>query len=510
MKLFGGSKSDHPMADAGEARKILDAIPVADPFKALEDLNHWLESLRTWEGFRPEHRARLAQMVDEAAQFHLRKLQRDYLSSPRLSKFQENRLWAAIREWYRQSAIVFAICIEAYATRQKGWEDLKHGMPLLTVRALRALAAQMKWQYVRYSPSDNSLWGLIARIYALAENREYAQTKMAAYPGVLGETSPEQEFLKAVIMAASSPDSLLPVEIELAERLIAHFSGSFKLTVEYQPDTAYWIDLATSQPPVRLARPPQRAPTLRFFAAGGALKDLGQLIQTVKSTRAVPSQLGLGENFEPEVVLDVLNHLALYWSPKPPERKAPRHRVKSRLAATHGFDGVLAALATSGEVQFDQNRIESWIVENVSAGGFGASVPQIKGEWLKIGCLVGLQPEGGTNWVLGVIRRFHRESPQQGTVGIQTLARAALPVKVKLQSGQMGTGQDTQTAILLNPADSASEAQLLLRADVLAAGQNLELERDGKRYLLLPAGVTEQGEDYEIVRFRQMIRDTGE
>jgi hypothetical protein len=230
----------------------------------------------------------------------------------------------------------------------------------------------------------------------------------------------------------------------------------------------------------------------------------------VKSTRAVPSELGLGGNFEPEVVLDVFDHLALCWSPKPPERKTPRHRVKSRLAATHGFDGVLAALATSGEVQFEQNKIESWIVENVSAGGFGASIPQIKGEWLKIGCLVGLQPEGGTNWVLGVVRRFHRESPQQGTVGIQTLARAAQPVKVTLQNGQREAGQDGETAILLNPDDTAPEAQLLLRDGVLVAGQHLELERDGKRYVLLPAGVVERGEDYELVRFRRMIRDPGD
>src|SRR5256712_13652523 len=90
------------MADAREARKILDAIPAADPFKALEDLDHWLESVRTWEGFRPEHRAQLAQLVDEAAQAHLRRLQRDYLSSPRLSRSHEYRLWAAIRQWYRR------------------------------------------------------------------------------------------------------------------------------------------------------------------------------------------------------------------------------------------------------------------------------------------------------------------------------------------------------------------------------------------------------------------------
>jgi hypothetical protein len=170
---------------------------------------------------------------------------------------------------------------------------------------------------------------------------------------------------------------------------------------------------------------------------------------------------------------------------------------------------VLAALDPSGEVQFDKNKIESWVVENVSTGGFGASIPQMKGEWLKIGCLVGLQPEGGTNWIVGVVRRFQRESAQNGSVGIQTLSRTALPVKVRLQSGQMGTSQDMEAAILLNPADSAPEAQLLLRGEVLVTGQNVLLERNGKAYLLMPTGDLERGDDYELVRCRQMIRDAG-
>src|SRR3989442_7148888 len=80
---------------------------------------------------------------------------------------------------------------------------------------------------------------------------------------------------------------------------------------------------------------------------------------------------------------------------------------------------------------------------------------------------------------------------------------------LKLQNGQGGTGEDAETAILLNPDDAVPEAQLLLRAGAFVDGQNLGLERDGKRYLLLPAGVMERGDDYELVRFR-MIRDSGE
>jgi len=510
MKLFGGEKSAHPMAEAKEARKILDAIPAGDPFKAVDDLSHWLESVRTWETFKPEYRAQVVQMVDDAAQVHLRKLQREYLHTPRLSKFQENRLWSAIREWYRQSAFAFAICIDYYATGQKGSDALKGSMPFLTVRALRALAAQMKWQSMRYGPSDNFLWGMLYKIYALSENRRFSQTRVAAYPGAPGETSAEQEFLKVVMLSASSLDSLLPVEIDLVERLVAYFVDSLKLTTELQPEMTYWIDLAASQPPVRLAQAPQRVSTLRFFTAAAAVSELEQLMQTVISTNAVPSALGLGGSYETEVVLRALNHVALYWSPKPPERKAPRHKVKSRVAVTYGFDGVLAALDPSGESKADAGSVESWIVENVSAGGFGASVPQIKGDWLRIGSLIGLQPEGGSNWIVGVIRRFHRDSPQQGTAGIQTLARTAVPVKVRVQSHVAKTGQDLKPAILLNPTDSASDVKVVMRGGVLLSGQNLELERDGNLYLLLPEGIMERCEDYELVRFRQMVRETGE
>jgi hypothetical protein len=118
LNVFGSGKSDHPLADARAARKLLEGIPAEDPIKALEDLGHWLESACTPAGFRPEYRAQLVQMIDEAAQPHLRRLQREYLSSSRLSKVQENRMWAALYGAHRQIALALATCIDDYATGQ--------------------------------------------------------------------------------------------------------------------------------------------------------------------------------------------------------------------------------------------------------------------------------------------------------------------------------------------------------------------------------------------------------
>ena len=500
ISLFGSKKPDHPMADIKEARKILGELPTTDAFKCADELTHWLESVMAEEGFKPEYRAQLVQLLDETALLHLRKLARDYMVSPRLAKFQEIRLWKAIYEYWRQAALAYAGCIDLYATGAKGADALKGSMPLLLARALRALAAQVKWMYVRYGPMDQSVWGVIAKVYALAETRKFAQAAVTLYPGIPGESTPEQEFLKAVMLAASSPDSLLPLEMELCERLIAHFCASFTLRLDQQPDIAYWIDLATSQAPLRLARPPQHAPSLRFFAAGKALEDLEALSDTIKATGKVPSQVNLGGSYPAETVLDVLNHLALYWSSKPPERKHQRHRVKSRLNVVHGFEGVLSVF---GAGPGDNADTETWIVEDVSAGGFGAGIPEIKGEWLKIGCLLGLQPEGGDTWVLGVVRRLQREIPQKGSVGIQTIARSAELVQLSINDGAGG-----ETGILIGDGgESPGEARVLLRAGVFVPGRNMEYRKGEATCLLLPQGVVESGDEYELVKFREMIRE---
>lgn len=510
LNIFGSSKPDHPMAEIKEARKIIDEIPGNDSIKAIDELFHWLESVRGVEGFKPDYRATLFQMIDDAAQIHARKLAREYMSATRLSKFQEARLWGALHEFSRQSALAFAQCVDLFAAGAKGADALKPLMPLLTVRALRALAAQMKWQYIRYGPFDNSMWGLFAKIYALAESRKYAQTRLLPYANVPVESSPEQEFLRAVMLAASSPDSLLPLEMEIAERVIANVSASSSLVLEKQPDIAYWIDLAAGRPPLRVARPPEHAPTLRFLAIGTVQKDLERLIKSIKATNAVPSDLILGGTYEPETVLSVLQHLALYWSPDPPARRAPRHNVKSRLKVTHGFDGVVAALSPEQSLDFDETGMESWVVENVSTGGFGAAISQIKGDWLRIGALVGLQPEGGDNWLIGVIRRFSRESPQKGTVGIQTLARNGRTIQLDAQGA--GAGRESAPGILLDaPAPGAGhEVEVLLRSGTMAPGQNLQYREGEKVYLLLPTRTVQSGEDYDRVCFRQMMRDTGD
>jgi hypothetical protein len=482
LNLFTGGKADHPMANPKEARRILDALP-AQELKALDELSHWHESVSTAAGFKPAERLQLTGALDEAAQPRLRKLSRDYFGATRPSRYQENLLWTQMHEYWRQAGLAWARSVDGFLQANDA-----RGLATAAVRALRALAQQIKWQHLRYGPIDPKVWGVINNVFAAAEARGVADAR--------------SEFLKAAMFSASSPDGLLPAEIELAEKVVSELAGNFVVATAPARELLYWTDLSQPMAPARMTKPPQPVPTLRHFGPGGGMARLQEMIKRLEATGQVPSDLNL-PGAEAEAVLEVLRHLALYWAPEPPARQHPRHAVKSRLAIAHGFDGVVEALG-GASLDFDAkgSGAESWIVDNVSAGGIGAVVPQMKGDWLRVGTLLAMQPDGGANWVVGMVRRLSRTSTQEAKVGIQTLSRAPELAKFSMR----GLGEHVGV-LLPSPVLGSGETSIALKAGIYARGQNLETELQGRQHVFMPQGIPESGDDYELVRFRGMVRE---
>jgi hypothetical protein len=513
LGLFGSGKPDHPLADPKEAKRLIDELPAQDSLKALEELAHWHESVSAAEGFRPDQRFQLLLQLDEAAQPRLRKVAREYLAAARPSRFQENRLWTHVYEYWRQCGQAYARAIDTVLQNAKGAEATKPQLPLAVSRALRAIAQQIKWLHLRYAPVDTTIWRVLNGIYAFAELRGITDAMVPTlYPGVPGETSPKREFMRALVLDVSSPDSLLPAQVEAAERLIGDFTPSFALAAQPGAQATHWTDLAQGTGPLRISRPPLPEPAagvgVRYLSAGAGLQALQAMLARIESTSILPEAFGPGAPItDGEGALDLLRHLILYWAPAAPERKHPRHNVKSRLSIVPGFDGAVAALSTptGAPSVLEMNPAESWIVENVSAGGFGAVVSQARsgqgGDWLKIGALLAMQPDGGNNWLVGVIRRVSKTSSQEARVGIQTLSRAPELAKFAV------LGREETGVLLPAPGLGSGEASIALRAGAFIPGQNLLADRAGKHYMYMPQGVAERGDDYDIVRFREMIRE---
>jgi hypothetical protein len=503
LNLFS-SRPDHPLADAKELKRVIAELPLDNAFKAVDEIAGWLESLGNADGFRADLLFDVARQLDDAAQPHLKTLARNYLNSPRLSRSEEKRLWTTIFTYWELLAELYERCLAKIGSKDKEGDALKPVLPLLSARTVAALGQQVKWVEFRYGPVPAELWKRLGQAYLRAESGKVAHKPVQLYPSASGASTAEGEYLHVLAFHASSMDSLMPLEIELADRLLAHFLPGFKFTAEAHGSSVYWVDATLSQPPMRMAKlPAVVTPTLRFFSSGSVPKLLDELIRSVERGE-VPNDLNLGGQYQPRTLLPVLRHLAVYWAAQPPLREHPRHNVKTRLAVLHGFDDSFTIFAGEVARVGKERTADSWVVENVSLGGFGAAISNVGGDWLKVGALISLQPEGGENWVLGVVRRLSKENENQASVGIQTLARQAVSVELHPRSSVYAAAGGVPGIRL--PEDKApGEVRLVLPTATFDVRESLEYISGDKRYLLTPIEQVEAGTDFEIARYRELV-----
>ncbi|MFA7290804.1 MAG: hypothetical protein WC023_01015 [Rhodocyclaceae bacterium] len=503
LNLFS-SRPDHPLADAKELKRVISELPLDNAFKAVDEVSGWLESLGNAEGFRVDQLFDLVRQLDDAVQPHLKSLSRNYLNSPRLSRAEEKRLWSAIFGYWGQFADLCERCMTKLGEKDKGVDALKASLPLLAARTVAALGQQVKWVEFRYGPVKSELWQRLGHAYLVAEAGKAAHKPLQLYPNVQGATTVASEYLHALAFHASSMDSLMPLEIELADRLLAHFLPGFVFSAEAQSSSVYWVDAAKAVPPMRMAKLPHAVtPTLRFFSPGSVPQTLEEMIHSVERGD-IPADLNLGGQYQPRALLPVLRHLAMYWAAQPPLREHPRHNVKTRLAVLHGFDDSFTVFAGDVARIGKERTAESWVVENVSLGGFGAAIDNLRGDWLKVGALISMQPEGGENWVLGVVRRFSKESDNEANVGIQTLARQAVSVELRPRAS-MYAASNSIPGIRLPEDKAPGEVRLVLPTATFDVRESLEYSNGERRYLLTPIEQIEAGADFEIARYRELV-----
>ncbi len=493
-------KSEHPLADPKDFRQVLTTLPSDSPYKALEEISGWLESARLADDL-PENRLyEITCEFDEAAQRHVFKLTRDYLRAPRLARAEEQKLWKAINGFWLQAAGAYQKCLARCGAKDRIAAGLRESLPLLCTRLIASLGQVVKSEIYRYGPHTPSLWLRLGLAYTAAEQAGVAKKPLQLYPrGNAGTTTAEHEYLRLLVLQTSSLDALRPNQIEFAERLVDHFLPGFAFSSESSKESVYWVDLEKAEPPARLARAPkQMLPSLRFFHPARAHLQAAQLVSDLQQGGIIPGEINLGGDVAVKYVLPVVAHLATCWAPMPPIRKHARHPVKHRMAIVAGLGNAVAAVG-GGE----SPSAESWVVENVSRGGFGTIVAEPRPEWLQIGSLLGLQPEGGENWLLGVVRRYHRDSENEARVGIQTLSRQAVPLEMKPHKSSGYIAANTVRGLWMQDVGDPGEMRVVLPLATFDVRESMEIWLEGRTGSLFPVALVEQCGDYEIARYRR-------
>ncbi|MCE1183635.1 MAG: hypothetical protein LWW81_15215 [Rhodocyclales bacterium] len=493
-------KSVHPLADPRELRRVLGEVPRDNAFSALESLSSTLQSLAEGHDLALERLFEILAALEDAALPHLERLSREYLHGPRLSRAEEKRLWTINISYWRLLAQAYDTCLSSCFVEGRPSPAVRECLPELAVRMIGAHGAVLKWEHFQNGCGTNAIWKRLG--YALlACLRERCANDAVRLPGMSRATSPLEAYDQVMVLHTASLDSLRPQEIELAERLLNYFLPRFGCTSKALHDSLYWVDLKLAQPPLRLAKRPEKATaTQRFFKPDAAHEVMVSLFKRIEHGEQLPEDIHLGYTYPVAILRSVMRHLVTYLSPTPPLREHPRHRVRHQMKVLAGFAN--AQLIFSGHS--DLRGVEDWQVEDVSLGGFGVVQKAAPGEGVKVGCLLSMQPAGGENWLPGVVRRMRRTSDEKAHLGIMLLSRQAKPALLYAYPTASPNLQPGNHVLMLDPEDAEIQRVLASPAAVSSGGAQ-EYQRAGRRYLLEPQSVLEQTGDYVLVRYRQSL-----
>jgi hypothetical protein len=511
LGLFA-SKPNHPLADLAATKRIAAELARQEPRAAVDSATVWLESIYSAEGFKLPALVERLMIIEDAAIPQLRRLGREWVQGDTNSA-AALATWELAQSFWMQLGQCHEKCVERHCSGGRDNDLPKDMTPLIYGAALYARAATQKWNQFRYRHPPDIFWTSVGALYLAANAQGLSKRPIELHAGH-GETTIEAEYLKVLLFQVAAMDTLTPLEVELGERLIAHFLPWFSLTREVRPDNVYWVDAVRPRPPARLAKVPEVSETLYFFSGAKALVAVEELIARIETTAAVPPNVNLGGQYPVAEVGKVLAHLAECWAPKPPTRAHVRRSVVAPLALTHGFKSALQTIAYA--VASSRTRVadlEVWSVSDISLGGMAIHGTVGRNDWARIGTLVAVLPDGGTNWLVGIIRRVSRGKAQSaeesvagsdGTpiprdahiayLGVETISKAARSVVADADGFPVD-------AIVLDLPVVGEYARLAVPPDALEANIALCFSLFEKSARLHPREVIETGTDYVIANF---------
>ena len=503
--LKGGEKVDHPLADAKDAKKLIDGLP-KDPWKTLEDAGYWLGSLAETEAFKLDRRFELVSLLDVATRKAQERLLETYVTLPDTDRIQEKRTWKVLTDFWKHLGDAYLSCIDQAQDIKNVPGGVRPQLPLIAARATRALRHQMKWVLMRYGVVRPALWEEFARCVRMAEAAGAVDKLVALYPDAPDTSSQSYEFLRAMMFWAASPSGLSPVEQDVAERLVLQFTPKFRYDSKFWEGCDYCFDLSDGRPPLRLMRSTPVSDATRYFDVNEARPAVLALASLVGSTGQLPPGVG-GPVADSVMVTRVLKHLGFNWAKEMPARAHERRRTALRLHVVHGYQNVLGAIEPSiGEgLDFsDTLSHDSWVAEDVSAGGYGVIVPAGKGEWLRVGVILALRGEMDATWSMGIIRRVKGDEHRQHRIGIQLISKSPVSVHLRSISG-LEQGRKRQHAILLSARVSPSGSlHIVARRDLLSGREPIEAMygKPAVTQVLEPGGALETGYDFDWIRYK--------
>ena len=497
------NKSDHPLANLKAAQKLLDDLPKVDSVSVLHEIGQWIEALfDPANEFKLDHQYAVLRILDEAAHPHLRKIIQGYFSAVPPSAFQENRLWGVMNEFLTYRELGYLDLIIGLKNGEKGGSSIKASIPLIIARGINAVCGRMECDAVKYHQADSQLWARLAVFYSFAESEGCLDEQLSLYAGPGANITVNRLFASTLVWYTSSAGTFKPLEFHIAKRLIAYLNSSFSVSSDYQPGSMLAFDITKPSSPVRIKEAgAMYPPGVRLVGIGASLSQLEGLTKTLEKNM-VPEELNMGVAYNPEQVGEVIRRIMSYFKITFPLRRPARRKIKMNISVLSGFFNMVEQ--TNVDLNLNDPVSDSLEVGDISSNGISYVLPSGKTSNVQIGTLVGIQADRALHWGVGIVRRLQRDVNNNLYVGVQVLSNKVSSVMLQADD----SAAKYPALFLERPEDESGESWILMKPDTFSINQSPSMLQGDQSFLMLPLGLEEKGDDFDVARYRKMEHDT--
>ncbi|TAK65843.1 MAG: hypothetical protein EPO19_16325 [Betaproteobacteria bacterium] len=531
LKRLGG-KPDHPLRDVEAAKEVLAALPEGVSLETLEQLSHWVGSVKDTPGFACDDRLAVMSLLDQAAAVHAEPLFNQFFSKIHQQDRATRKIWDALCEYWRRLAQGYAQCVADFEHGEKGAGDVEEQMPLALARALRAASLRFKLRYLRFVGIDAKAWAPLYRMYAFAELKQFDNVPVVAYARE-AHTTARAELQKVLLLYLAAPHEFPPAQLELAFRILARFAISAEWSHVPRAECNFVIDMGADGPPSHSSAKEAPGANKRFIGGGHALSKLTEL-RMLSEKNMLSEEQRFGREFSPAQIITVIKHLCIYLSVAPPQRRFARTKAAAEVSVVHGLKPICQRVTkielgsgmslgedldirakTANIMKLVAEEIEStpetWAQKDQSEWGLGADIPPDLGKWAEPGKLCGVQARGEKNWWVGIVRRMDADNGLH--CGIRIFSKRPVSVWLRVLGAgehqaanwESSTGSfafDYLRAIMLPDAlKSHDHPVIILENKTYVPGQLCEVMMGERSRHLKLVEFLEEGEDYVRAAF---------
>lgn len=531
LKKFGG-KLDHPLRDAQAAKELIAGLPEGVSIESLEQLSHWVGSVKDTPGFACDDRLAVMCLLDDAGAAHAEPLFDEFFSKIHQQDRATRTIWDALCAYWDQLAAGYAQCVADFEHGEKGAKNVEARMPLALARALRAASLGFKLRYLRFAGIDAKAWAPLYRMHAFAELKRFDHVPVVAYAREV-HTTARAELLKILLLYLAAPHEFPPGQLELAFRILARFAISAEWSRVPQAECNFVIDMGAGGPPSHMPVKQAAGANKRFLGGGQALTKLAE-IRRLSEKNMLSEEQRFGQEFSPAQIITVIKHLEIYLCVTPPYRRFARTKAAAELSVVHGLKPICQRVTkielgsgislnedldlkakTANIMKLVAEEIEStpetWAQRDRSEWGLGADIAPDLGKWAEPGKLCGVQPRGEKNWWVGIVRRMDAGNGLH--CGIRIFSKRPVSVWLRVLGAgehqaanwETSTGSfsyDYLRAIMLPDALKAHDhPEMILENKTYVPGQLCEVMMGEHSRLIKLVEFLEEGEDYVRAAF---------